>query len=78
MPSVPTPQPGILDIALYQGGASHIEGVTDILKLSSNENPYGASPKALEAAAQAAQQLGYETSIDSGKPLASMFVFIAI
>ena len=35
-------QPGIMEIALYQGGQSTVEGVTDIVKLSSNENPYGA------------------------------------
>lgn len=44
-----TPQPGILDIALYKGGASHVEGVADVIKLSSNENPYGPSEKAVEA-----------------------------
>jgi len=43
------PQPGILDIALYQGGASTIRGVADPVKLSSNENPFGPSPKAVEA-----------------------------
>ena len=37
------PQPGILDIALYQGGASKIAGHAQPLKLSSNENPFGAS-----------------------------------
>jgi len=35
------PQPGILDIDLYQGGASHAPGVSDVVKLSSNENPFG-------------------------------------
>ncbi|MEX3016435.1 histidinol-phosphate transaminase [Gymnodinialimonas hymeniacidonis] len=43
------PQPGILDIALYQGGASKIEGHAEPLKLSSNENPFGACPAAVEA-----------------------------
>lgn len=57
MHAAPKPQPGILDIALYQGGASHVAGQSDILKLSSNENPFGASPKALAAAAAAAQSL---------------------
>ncbi|WP_204113303.1 histidinol-phosphate transaminase [Shimia biformata] len=37
------PQPGIMDIALYVGGQSHVEGVADVVKLSSNENPYGCS-----------------------------------
>ncbi|MGB1236463.1 MAG: histidinol-phosphate transaminase, partial [Planktomarina sp.] len=42
--TAPTPQPGIMDIALYVGGASHVDGVSDILKLSSNENPWGPPP----------------------------------
>ncbi|MEM1130220.1 MAG: histidinol-phosphate transaminase [Pseudomonadota bacterium] len=44
------PKPGILDIAPYKGGASHVEGVEDVVKLSSNENPFGPSPEAVEAA----------------------------
>lgn len=47
------PQPGILDIALYQGGASKIAGHADPLKLSSNENPFGPSPAAMRAMADA-------------------------
>ncbi len=50
-----TPQPGIMDIALYQGGAAHVEGVSNVVKLSSNENPFGpsdASVKAFEATAR--------------------------
>ncbi len=43
------PQPGILDIALYEGGKSNIAGVANPLKLSSNENPFGASDKSKEA-----------------------------
>lgn len=42
-------QPGIMEIALYQGGQSTVEGVKDIVKLSSNENPYGAGDAAKEA-----------------------------
>ena len=44
-----TPQPGIMDIALYQGGASHVAGHDNVLKLSSNENPFGPSPAAIKA-----------------------------
>ena len=51
------PQPGILDIALYVGGESRIEGRADVLKLSSNENPFGPSPKAIEAFRGAAGDL---------------------
>ncbi len=45
------PQPGILDIALYQGGASTIAGHAEPLKLSSNENPFGSSLAAITAMA---------------------------
>lgn len=51
------PQPGIMDIALYQGGASHVEGQTNILKLSSNENPAGPSEAAKEAVRRAAHDM---------------------
>ena len=45
----PTPQPGILNIAPYQPGKSKaVAGVTPI-KLSANESPLGASPRAIEA-----------------------------
>ncbi len=52
-----TPQPGIMDIALYQGGQSHVAGVEHAIKLSSNENPFGPSPKAIEAAKESAATL---------------------
>ena len=51
------PQPGIMDIALYQGGQSHVEGVENVIKLSSNENPFGPSPKAIEAVRDSATML---------------------
>ncbi len=42
------PQPGIDEIKLYKGGESTLPGRSDVLKLSSNENPLGppASAKA--------------------------------
>lgn len=43
------PQPGILDITLYQSGGSKIAGVDNVIKLSSNENPFGAPEGAKEA-----------------------------
>ncbi|MFT3974497.1 MAG: histidinol-phosphate transaminase [Amaricoccus sp.] len=43
------PQPGILDIELYVGGDASLAGHAEVLKLSSNENPAGASPRAIEA-----------------------------
>jgi len=51
-----TPQPGILDIALYQGGASTIAGISNVTKLSSNENPFGPG----EAAKKIYQKLAFE------------------
>jgi histidinol-phosphate aminotransferase len=51
------PQPGILDIALYQGGASRAEGFAKPLKLSSNESPYGPSEAAKAAFARASATL---------------------
>ncbi len=59
-----TPQPGIMDIALYQGGASHVQGVQDVVKLSSNENPFGPSPKAIEAVRESAARLHRYPSTD--------------
>jgi histidinol-phosphate aminotransferase len=43
------PQPGILDIALYEGGTAHVAGIANALKLSSNENPFGPSDRVKEA-----------------------------
>ncbi len=62
--TAPQPQPGILDITLYQGGQSAIAGRTDVVKLSSNENPFGASPKAIEAFKRASLDLHRYPSTD--------------
>tara|TARA_B100001094_G_scaffold236135_1_gene231210 strand:- start:5 stop:1090 length:1086 start_codon:yes stop_codon:yes gene_type:complete len=43
------PQPGIMKIDLYEGGASELEGHDEVVKLSSNENPFGPSSKAVYA-----------------------------
>ena len=51
------PQPGILDIAPYVGGASHAAGAEKVYKLSSNENPWGPSPKAIAAYEATAKSL---------------------
>ena len=52
------PQPGILDIDLYVAGESALSGRANrVIKLSSNENPRGPSPKALEAYRAAAETL---------------------
>ena len=55
--SEPTPRPGILDIAAYVPGKEHAPGVARVFKLSSNETPLGASPKAIEAFGTAAAHL---------------------
>ncbi len=51
------PQPGILDIALYEGGAAHVAGVENAVKLSSNENPFGPSEAARVAFQRAVHNL---------------------
>ncbi|GAB3454221.1 histidinol-phosphate transaminase [Insolitispirillum peregrinum] len=55
--SLPTPQPGILDIAAYVGGESSVKGVERIYKLSSNEGALGPSPKAQAALVATAGKL---------------------
>ena len=52
----PTPQPGILDIAAYVPGKAGAPG-SNAIKLSSNESPLGASPKAIEAFRSVADHL---------------------
>ena len=52
-----TPQPGIMDIALYVSGESALPGRGEVLKLSSNENPLGCSEAARAAYAAAAADL---------------------
>ena len=58
------PQPGIMDIALYVGGQSHLEGKANVLKLSSNENPLGAPESAREAFGRAGRDLNRYPSTD--------------
>lgn len=58
------PQPGIFDIALYVGGESKLAGHAEVLKLSSNENPAGASPRAIGAYRAAGDSLHRYPSSD--------------
>jgi histidinol-phosphate aminotransferase len=53
----PQPRPGVLDIQAYVPGKSHAAGVAKVFKLSSNETPLGASPKAIEAYGTIAKHL---------------------
>ena len=43
------PKQGILDIALYEAGSAPKAGEQNVIKLSSNENPYGPSRKSIDA-----------------------------
>lgn len=58
------PQPGILDIALYEGGKAHVAGMTNVVKLSSNENPFGPSDRAKEAFQRSVHSLHRYPSTD--------------
>ena len=58
------PQPGIMQIKPYQGGAAHIEGTQNAVKLSSNENPFGPSEDAIEAFRRTAFDLHRYPSTD--------------
>ncbi len=44
-----TPRPGILEVAPYVGGEASVPGVKRVMRLASNENPLGASPRAISA-----------------------------
>ena len=63
MPKI-QPQPGIMDIELYQAGSSHATGAENTVKLSSNENPFGPSPAAIEALGKTAHMLHRYPSTD--------------
>ncbi|KPQ07820.1 MAG: histidinol-phosphate transaminase [Rhodobacteraceae bacterium HLUCCA12] len=43
------PQPGIMEIALYEGGKAKLDGHAEVVKLSSNENPLGPGTAAQDA-----------------------------
>lgn len=49
MPNRPTPQPGVLSIDNYVPGRASAPSGIKTIKLSANESPLGASPKAVEA-----------------------------
>jgi histidinol-phosphate aminotransferase len=53
----PAPKPGILDISPYKPGKSQAAGFANPVKLSSNENILGCSPKAKAAVIAAAERL---------------------
>ena len=53
----PMPRPGVLDIEAYVPGKSAAPAGVKLVKLSSNETPLGASPRAVEAFASVADKL---------------------
>src|SRR5680860_1764409 len=53
----PRPRPGVLNIAPYVPGTSALPGARQAIKLSSNETPFGPSPRAVEAYLAAAATL---------------------
>lgn len=57
MQDLPTPRPGIDQIAPYVPGVSQAPGAAQLFKLSSNESPLGTSPLVARAMAEAAARL---------------------
>ena len=55
--SLPTPKPGVLDVAPYVGGLHSVDGVERVIVLASNETPLGASPNAITAYRDAAEDM---------------------
>ncbi|MEM7224812.1 MAG: histidinol-phosphate transaminase [Pseudomonadota bacterium] len=53
----PQARPGILKIAPYVGGESAIPGANQVIRLASNENPLGPSPRAVAAYQAAGAEL---------------------
>ncbi|MHA7874813.1 histidinol-phosphate transaminase [Roseivivax sp.] len=58
------PKPGIMDIALYEGGKAAVDGVSNVIKLSSNENPFGPPEGAKEAIRRALHEMHRYPSSD--------------
>ena len=54
-----SPNPGVMDIDAYVPGRSEAAaGVSRVYKLSSNESPFGPSPKAIAAYEEVEPKLG--------------------
>ncbi|MEA2825464.1 MAG: histidinol-phosphate aminotransferase [Alphaproteobacteria bacterium] len=53
-----TPKPGVMDIEAYVPGRSEAAGAARVYKLSSNESPFGPSPKAVAAYESVEAKLG--------------------
>ena len=63
--SKPNPRPGLRDIDYYMVGIAKLPGFDRVIKLSSNESPLGASPRALEAAAKALEDMHRYPEVDT-------------
>jgi histidinol-phosphate aminotransferase len=55
------PRSGVMEIDTYVPGRSEAAGAVRVHKLSSNESPFGPSPKAIAAYESAARALGVYT-----------------
>ena len=55
--TTPTPKQGIMEISPYVGGDATVDGLANIVKLSSNEGATGASPRAIETYKAIAEEL---------------------
>ncbi len=66
------PQPGVMDIELYVGGKATVEGVKDVVKLSSNENPLGCSDAVTETHAKTGFNLHRYPSTDHAELRAAL------
>lgn len=53
----PEPHSWVRSLDVYVGGKSKADGIEHVIKLSSNESPFGASPRAVDAYHQAAAML---------------------
>ena len=54
---VPTPRPGVLEIAPYRGGEAGAPGIAKPIRLASNESALGPSPRAIAAYAALAPEI---------------------
>lgn len=59
-----TPRPGLQDIDYYMVGISKLPGFERVIKLSSNESPLGASPRAMAAAREVLDQSHLYPEVD--------------
>ena len=62
--SNPIPRPGLRDIDYYMVGIAKLPGFERVIKLSSNESPLGASPRAIAAAAKAVADMHRYPEVD--------------